>query len=420
MGCSNSTPFTTASNSAEMRRIRKSQISPSVVIESSPSQSITSIYSNDREEDQRHRYDTSTPPRPPTARGPTASCREKNEDTMRRTTKMIKGRAARPGISFQAPTPTIQRAAKKKNHLSLDCIIPFPFKSSAGTGFSIVHSPSTRPASSASSAGNDLPEEFPLVAPQIGKLIHAIRAYSFLNTQTKSQTLQDLRNLIEALPRPPRAMRCRQLLGTLMDDVGNLYEREKGVWRRAVEGVLVGEKVGKAGYNFDFEDNKRGGERDRGRAKKEVGLEGLWEEFISLRIDEMREMARTLNGACKLMCIFNLLSALRAGSEELLVLDAEISMRLESDFEVVLGELKDFEGTGFTALGMDGGEGEGGLSGVGQIMGESASMQWRVLSIVQGKRKEGLQWRMENVKRGRGEVSVMLLGVVEDLAEGGE
>ncbi|KAL2067004.1 hypothetical protein VTL71DRAFT_1428 [Oculimacula yallundae] len=389
-----------------MRRIRKSQISPPIVIDISPPASVTSKYSHDSE-DQKYRYDAPTPPRLPLTPSKTLFLysQQDHNQSLSDENENLKKRARKPVISFSPPTPT----STSSNTLSLDFDAHLHTLYHTGSGYTLVSTPSSQQENVL-----ELREDMTHLTTQIGKLIHAIRAYSFLATQTKTQTLSDIKNLIYALPRPPQALLLRQTLGVLIDDIGNLHEEKRAVFTRSFEGVLVGDKDKPdiqewetwAGREYVWDANTKEGKR---------GLEGLWVEFLSLEEDEMRDMARRLGKRCVLMRIFDLLSALRAGSEELLVLEERIGMRMKRDFEVILGNLRDCEG------GTGVGESETGvIKGLGVSMGGNTSMQWRVLGIVEGKRRQKLEWKMEGVKKGRGKVSIALLGVVEGLAEGGE
>lgn len=251
-------------------------------------------------------------------------------------------------------------------------------------------------------AVEELTEEIQAVGMLIGNLVHSIRAYSFANSQMRMLMTGDLDKVISALPRPPRGLLVRQQIQNLHMDIANLYEEKKRVFGRCFRVLIRGEGDGE-----EEEEEERG--RGRGRIANGdmgLGLEGLWEIFMQLEDEEKRGMASQLKGKCTLMRIFALLSALRTGIEELLGLDEKISIRLQQEFEGVLVELREFDGC------------ERG-DGVNQGIGGSASMQWRVLSLVERKRKDELRTRMEDVKRGRGRVSVALLGVVEGLAEDG-
>lgn len=214
----------------------------------------------------------------------------------------------------------------------------------------------------------------------------------------------DLKGVIAALPRLPGEVVVRRVLERVEREVGGLFEE-----KRRVFGMVGGAAVGCSGCESGRGELDAMDERDNRDGK--AGLDGLWEAFKGLEDREKRNMARMLSKTCVLMRIFDMLSSLRAASEELLALDSAVSLRLRREFEGVLGELKGFEGGG----GGDRG-GDGAMNGLEERVGGSASMQWRVLGIVQEKRREELERRMEGVKRGRGGVSVALLGVVEGLA----
>ncbi|KAH7329944.1 hypothetical protein BKA65DRAFT_564978 [Rhexocercosporidium sp. MPI-PUGE-AT-0058] len=345
---------------AEIRGIRKSQISPPIIIGLSPSTSLTSKYSNDDE-----RYYAPTPPRPPHIRLPAYSSYSQHSTP-------VAGIIPKPSFAIQPPTP------QKDDDTTSD------------PGFRIGSDVDCK-----RQRDEELAEDISDVGIQIGKLIHALRAYSFHSAQTKTQMLGDLKGVIAALPGLPRGVVVRRVLGRV--------EREG----RVCAGV-----VGCCGTEGEIRgvegDRRDAGEEDEDGLGK--GIEGLWEEFLMLRKKGKRDMARELGKGCILMRIFDLLSVLRAGSEELLALDLAISLCLRREFERVLGELRGFEDNS-----VEGGGDKKGKSGNG-----GANMQWRVLVIVQEKRREELERRMEVVKMGRGAVSVALLGVVEGLTEGGD
>lgn len=259
----------------------------------------------------------------------------------------------------------------------------------------------------------DLAEDIDDVGRLVGKLIHALRAYSFLSTQTKTQTLRDLKGVIESLPRPPRALGVRKTLKDLEKEVLSVYERKWLGWD-TVAGCVLGSGSGCESHSQDTYQKQSYDLRNECRRDYERGLEGLWEEFLGLEEEQMRDMARLLGRGSLLMRIFDTLSSLRASSEELLVLDSSIPSCIKKDFENILAELIDFDG--IVRQGGEG-EGEGVMKGLGVSVGGSASMQWRVLGIVSEKRRGELEGRMEVVKRTRGEVSGALLGVVEGLCE---
>ncbi|PVH78297.1 hypothetical protein DL98DRAFT_590420 [Cadophora sp. DSE1049] len=339
----------------ELHRLRKSQISPPIPIGLEKSDSLSS--SSSESSSDRCSYDPPTPPRPP-----------------------VPENHVRPTFTVQPPTP------QKNFDPDLDP------ESGLGHGFRLANDEDTK-----RQRDEELAEEMQNVGILVENLIHAIRAYSFANSQMRMLMMTDLDNIVKGMPRPPRGLLVRQKLQSLQTDIANLYSEKRRVFTRCFQVVLQGSEDGDG--NEEHKEIRRDG--------RENGLESLWEGFMRLGDREKRDMAGRLHGRCTLMRIFELLSALRAGSEELLVLDFKISTRLQKDFESVLVELREFDGVG----------GGGGGDAVKKGIGESASMQWRVLGIVEGKRREELRARIEDVKRGRGRVSVALLGVVEGLAE---
>ncbi|KAI6709228.1 hypothetical protein JHW43_008257 [Diplocarpon mali] len=301
----------------EMSRIRKSQISPPILVCFSPERdSATSKYS--------YRYDPPTPPRHPVNITISPS---KTAPVTRRP----------PLFTIQPPTPQkyddTDAAASQEHQIRKQ----------------------------------ELDSEIAEVSIHMDKLLHSIRAYSFLATQTQVQTLSDLSSLLATLPAPPRALLARVQIQTLEQDVGGLHAEKKRAFRRAFEPALA-------------------------------SLTELWSEFRALGDEEKRAMAARLRSGCVLMRIFDSLSLLRAACEELLALDLKIGQRVARDFDAVLTQLREAECFK---------RGEGG----------GASMQWMVLGIVEGKRWERLKEKIEAVKWERGVVSAALLGVAEALGE---
>ncbi|KAH6718893.1 hypothetical protein BKA61DRAFT_570946 [Leptodontidium sp. MPI-SDFR-AT-0119] len=377
MGCCISSPTNPKTEThREIRRIRKSQISPPVILGISPSVSLTSKYSNDDE-----RYYAPTPHRHPNI--PPSNSPALGYQNTATPTRLA------PTLSIQPPTP------QKDEYGNTEVEAEFNFRIG-------------NPSDIKRQQDEELAEEISLVGIRIGKLIHAIRAYSFHSAQTRTQTLGDLKGVIAALPRLPGGLVVRRVLEKVEREMGGLFEE-----KRRVFGMVRGAAVGCSGCESGRGELNGMDERDNRDGK--AGSEGLWEAFKGLEDREKRNMARMLSKTCVLMRIFDMLSSLRAASEKLLALDSAVSLRLRREFEGVLGELKGFEGGG----GGDRG-GDGAMKGLEERVGGSASMQWRVLGIVQEKRREELERRMEGVKRGRGGVSVALLGVVEGLAEGGD
>ncbi|KAL5314097.1 hypothetical protein ACEPPN_018521 [Leptodophora sp. 'Broadleaf-Isolate-01'] len=208
-------------------------------------------------------------------------------------------------------------------------------------------------------------QEISIVGIRIGKLIDAIRAYSFRSAQTRTQTMGDLKGVIAALPRLPGEVVVRRVLERVEREVGGLFEE-----KRRVFGMVGGAAVGCSGCESGRGELDAMDERDNRDGK--AGLDGLWEAFKGLEDREKRNMARMLSKTCVLMRIFDMLSSLRAASEELLALDSAVSLRLRREFEGVLGELKGFEGGG----GGDRG-GDGAMNGLEERVGGSARKEER-------------------------------------------
>lgn len=228
-------------------------------------------------------------------------------------------------------------------------------------------------------------EEMQAVGVLIGELVHAIRTLSFGIGQVRTQTLDDISGVGDAMHHSSEASTIWEKLRTLYEEVAGLYAEKKKVLDCSC-GSVLGE------------------------------LEGLWGEFEGLDERVQRVMANELRKGSGLMRIFDILSALRAGCEELLSLSQRISSRLSKDFDMILTELKGLEDAG---CGGDGQMERGGAGGKGEGLRGSASMKWRVLDIVVEKRAENSEEKVKAVKSIRGLVSLAVLGVVEGLVEGG-
>ncbi|KAH7403658.1 hypothetical protein BKA64DRAFT_777316 [Cadophora sp. MPI-SDFR-AT-0126] len=414
MGTCLSCHRSTNQHQKELHRIRKSQISPPVHFGPEKSDYLSSSSSSSSSAssstDGSFEYEPRTPPRPPVSTHQRLRNRDENENENEK--------GVRRGGRGQGRGEGRMRGEKEREvgRLKIEIQPPTPQKvpnSNPNPNTESKSNPNFRPnsepeynfrlATTAEAHQQDnleLSHEIHQISTLISHLIHSIRAYSFLNTQVARLTLADLDAVIKSMPGPPRGLLVRQRLMGVCADVGTLYGVKRGVFGKGCGGVL-GEGEG------EEDDGDGVGDGDGG--ENQGGLEGLWESFVKLEDGEKRDMAGRLQGKCSLMRIFALLSALRAGCEELLSLDSKISSRIQQDFESILGELREFDGIG--------GGGDGERKGFGKGLGGSASMQWRVLGIVEGKRRKELRARMEDVKRGRGRVSAALLSVVEGLAE---
>ncbi|EKD13215.1 uncharacterized protein L3040_003019 [Drepanopeziza brunnea f. sp. 'multigermtubi'] len=274
---------------------------------------------------------------------------------------------SRSGSSAPSSNPTQSKtttATTPLNDTQTQLQPPTPQKEGAPAAPALPVPPQAATGSPASTSTADL--ELRSVQPLLGTLMHAIRAYSFHRVQSQTQTLADLAAIISSLPPavPPRTL---EALRDLERDVARLYAAQKALFSQLFEPAL-----------------------------SEAG--SLWSEFLALDPEGRRRAARNLERGGVLMRIFDGLGKVRAGCEEVLARDAEVGRRFQALFEGVWEELR---------------EGEGEVGG-GVV---SACMRWLVLKIVEAKRREGLGERIEWVKKGRVEVSVALLAVVEGLRE---
>ncbi|KAK0104807.1 hypothetical protein ONS95_005075 [Cadophora gregata] len=426
LSCPSLSPLSTKKHQKNRYRIHKHQISPPIparpcvsLPSSSPTCSTSSSDSGSSEKNECYYYDLPAPPLPPFAPVLQTQNRYGHQDrkspARKRNRKQEMGmRIVRdPQFTVLPPNPQRYQDHPRSQHQYLaepQDPSPFPQPQPQPAPFHLAS-----PTETHLLLTSELTEELASISILIANLAHSIRAYSFTNMQVKRQVLGDIDGVIQALPRPPRGLLVRQRLVRLRGEMGGLWEAKGEVFERGFGGVFLSgggrgggeaERDGSDGslslslnLSFSLESLERNGDGD--------GLEALWEGFMRLSDEEKMNMAWNLTKKCPLMRIFELLSKARAGSEDLLVLDNKMSNLLKKEFDGVLAELREFDGYG----GVDG-EKKGGL-------GETPSMQWRVLGIMEGKRREELRARMEDVKRGRGRVSVALLGVVEGLVEDG-
>ncbi|KAI9050793.1 hypothetical protein LZ554_004912 [Drepanopeziza brunnea f. sp. 'monogermtubi'] len=277
---------------------------------------------------------------------------------------------SRSGSSAPSSNPTQSKtttATTPLTDMQTQLQPPTPQKEGAPTAPTLPDPRQAATGSPASTSSADL--ELHNVQPLLGALTHAIRAYSFHRVQSQTQTLADLAAILSSLPPvvPPCTL---QALRDLERDVARLYAAQKALFDSLFEPAL-----------------------------SEAGP--LWSEFLALDPEGRRRAARRLGREGLLMRVFDGLGNLRAGCEEVLARDAEVGRRFQALFEGVLEELREGE------------EGEWQVGGGGV----SACMRWRVLRIVEAKRREGLGERIDWVKKGRVDVSVALLAVVEGLRE---
>jgi len=121
-------------------------------------------------------------------------------------------------------------------------------------------------------------------------------------------------------------------------------------------------------------------------------LPSLIQKFAALGEEEQREQARRQASSSTIMEMFTILGNVRTGCNIQRDLDIQMERKVGSEFEGVLGDLKDL--------------------GVWE-----AVMKWRVLGMVCGKRREEAERELESILEVRIGFSGLLMGIVEALRE---
>ncbi|KAE9376381.1 hypothetical protein N431DRAFT_452804 [Stipitochalara longipes BDJ] len=121
----------------------------------------------------------------------------------------------------------------------------------------------------------------------------------------------------------------------------------------------------------------------------------LWKEFVDLDENSRREQARKQSSSMAIMRMVTILANLRSACNIQRDLYVTIEKKMGSQFEDILGGLKD-------------------------IGAQDAAMKWRVLGMVTGKRGEEEEHKLEDILKVRMRVSGLLIEVVEALRENDE
>jgi hypothetical protein len=121
-------------------------------------------------------------------------------------------------------------------------------------------------------------------------------------------------------------------------------------------------------------------------------LPARWKEFLGLDEAEQRAMARTQRRSSCLMRMFTFLSCLRIACHKQRDLNLRIERKIGCQFNEILRDLK-------------------------YIGEDEAALKWRVVGIVNGKRREEREARLDDILGFGIKVSGLLVGVVEALSE---
>ncbi|KAN0116770.1 hypothetical protein V8E51_002747 [Hyaloscypha variabilis] len=192
----------------------------------------------------------------------------------------------------------------------------------------------------------------------IASLTTAIRDYSSLTAEAKTNTISDLNSILDTISENSLVYTKLEILRS---HIASLYLMKDDIsihyFSPAIESFPV-----------------------------------LWKEFLDLDEETQQAEARRQSPASGIMRMFTILASLRGACNVQQDLDGGVEKKVGSQFEDILGDLKD-------------------------LGAQEAAMKWRVLGMVVGKRRQEGERGLEEILRVRMRVSGLLMEAVEGLGE---